>query len=156
MEKSWGGHGSQIFPQTWSGGLKVQRRYCCHVGDIHAISLSPLCLGPLLALIGRKLRLCGVELSWSSPATEFEPKTFCSTASILPFLACTSISTHQVIYFSWPYFAIFFSGCLSFSLCTWSKSVYPSKSSLNLVLPVIISPKHLSQNRAELASPNKN
>lgn len=112
---------------------------------------------PLLALIGRKLRLCGVELlSWSSPATEFEPKTFCSTASILPFHACTSISAHQVIYFSWPYFAILFSGCLSFSLCTWSKSVYPSKSSLNLVLPVIISPKHLSQNRAELASPNKN
>lgn len=45
LEKSWSGHGSQVFTQSCNGRLKGQRSHCCRAGEAHTASPRPLCWG---------------------------------------------------------------------------------------------------------------
>ena len=106
---------SQNLPQTWNQGLKAQRANCCHLSDIHMVSLCPVCWGHYLHSQGRKLRVC-VCVGGVNPTMGSKPRTFCSISSILPYVTVPPHQHTDLCIFSPPYLALDLSGFLSFSL----------------------------------------
>lgn len=131
-------------PQTWSGGLEAQRDLLLLSGRHRTLSPGGTLQGGSRGSMGSGHWAGQVQLQNLKPRRSPRWQTSPHLYLLAPW----------AVYLSWP--SCLCTGWdLSASPCASSKPAYPSKSSLNPILSVIISPKHLSQNRSELAALNK-